>query len=95
MCFMSNHDASCTEKCRFLLKSPGTSGQIPDLGSGGGGGHIFIVVFNKRGAQELRIIILLHFLISNFSISLWETRELVTIIIFGFSDVSTTPKNQF
>ena len=47
------------EKTHFLFIKSGT---IPDLGSGEGGlGLMFTENLNKRVAQKLRIIILLHF----------------------------------
>ena len=57
---------------------------------------IFIViVFEKRMAQKLCIIILLHFGFVTFRVHFGRTRKPIIFMVFGLMDVSMTFKNSY
>ena len=57
-------------------------------------GAIYTVNIIKRIARKLRRIILLHFGQVTFRFDYWKTLKPLMFMIWGFSDVPMTPKNQ-
>ena len=53
-----------------------------------------IVSAKKRKEQPKNSVELFRFILdcSNFSISVWENRQPIILMVFGFSDMSMTPK---
>ena len=68
-----------------------------DLGSGGvcGGGGMCIVNLNKSMAPKALYNYSASFGTRNFSISRWETREVISIMLLRFLDVSMTSQTNY
>ena len=86
---------SCQKKADFLQKVLDNQKKMPIWGLGGLGGSIFIVNIIERIAQKLRRILLLHLGLVTFRIHFTKDRPPPIFMVFGFSDVSTTPKTNY
>ena len=74
---------------RALQGLDGGSGKNPDLGSGGSWEPFFNINSNKRIAQKLRRIILLHFGLMTFHFHFPKNQKVLKFMIFGPSDPKT------
>ena len=81
---------------RIPLENPGKSWEIPDLGSGGGLGEVFIVNLEKSVARKLCRSILLHcgLLTVRFHFGkLAKSHRFHDFLVF--LDVSMTPQTNY
>ena len=78
------------EKKYFLQKIL----ENPDLEPGGLGSHFYCKIYEKNGPRALNNYSA-SFWTSNFPISLWENPKAFIFMIFGFWDVSMTPKTHY
>ena len=77
-----------------LRKPLGKSGKVPDLGSEGSGGHLYCE-FEEKVAGKLRRMFRLHLGLITFRFHFGNTRKLFICMIYGFLDVSMTPKTKY
>ena len=82
-------------KADFLYKIRGNPGEIWFWGLRASGGAISIKQIEKRVGKKLRRVILLRFGFGTFGFHFGKTRKPFIFMVFGFWDVSMTPKTNY